>query len=147
MPKNITFRTHLLGSVAEFCQNSGLVTLQDSLTIVDLVVGLARYQEEGCRECPIGRANQREPGGVGLQFMNTKTHPDLGLMPIHWDVVDIGDVADVTKLAGYEFTKHIEYIEEGEIVVCPDCGTEFEVISLDPVEIEEAPEVEEDWGE
>jgi alpha-aminoadipate carrier protein LysW len=38
-------------------------------------------------------------------------------------------------------------IEEGEIIVCPDCGTEFEVIGLDPVEIEEAPEVEEDWGE
>jgi alpha-aminoadipate carrier protein LysW len=38
-------------------------------------------------------------------------------------------------------------IEEGEIIVCPDCGTEFEVVSLDPVEIEEAPEVEEDWGE
>jgi alpha-aminoadipate carrier protein LysW len=37
--------------------------------------------------------------------------------------------------------------EEGEIIVCPDCGTEFEVIGLDPVEIEEAPEVEEDWGE
>jgi alpha-aminoadipate carrier protein LysW len=40
-----------------------------------------------------------------------------------------------------------EGIEEGEIIVCPDCGTEFEIVRLDPVEIEEAPEVEEDWGE
>ena len=38
-------------------------------------------------------------------------------------------------------------IEEGEIVVCPDCGSELEVISVDPIEVELAPEVEEDWGE
>lgn len=36
---------------------------------------------------------------------------------------------------------------EGEIVPCPDCGVELEVISLDPLILEMAPEVEEDWGE
>ena len=35
----------------------------------------------------------------------------------------------------------------GEIVPCPDCGAELEVVSLDPVEVDLAPEVEEDWGE
>lgn len=38
-------------------------------------------------------------------------------------------------------------LEEGEIIVCPDCGTELEVMSLDPITLELAPEVEEDWGE
>ena len=38
-------------------------------------------------------------------------------------------------------------VEENEIVVCPDCGAELEVVSLDPITIELAPEVEEDWGE
>ena len=38
-------------------------------------------------------------------------------------------------------------VEEGEIVVCPDCGVELEVMSLDPITLELAPEVEEDWGE
>ena len=38
-------------------------------------------------------------------------------------------------------------IEEGEIVVCPDCGAELEVVSLNPITLELAPEVEEDWGE
>lgn len=42
-------------------------------------------------------------------------------------------------------------IEDGtlvnEILPCPDCGAELEVTSLDPVKLEEAPEVEEDWGE
>ena len=38
-------------------------------------------------------------------------------------------------------------VEVGEIVVCPDCGVELEVTSVDPITVEEAPEVEEDWGE
>ena len=36
---------------------------------------------------------------------------------------------------------------EGEIVVCPDCAAELEVISVDPPELALAPEVGEDWGE
>ena len=38
-------------------------------------------------------------------------------------------------------------VEEGEILVCPDCGVELEVMGLDPIAIELAPDVEEDWGE
>jgi alpha-aminoadipate/glutamate carrier protein LysW len=34
-----------------------------------------------------------------------------------------------------------------ELLPCPDCGSELEVISLNPVTLERAPEVEEDWGE
>lgn len=37
--------------------------------------------------------------------------------------------------------------EVGEIVVCPDCGVELEVLCLNPVQFALAPEVEEDWGE
>lgn len=38
-------------------------------------------------------------------------------------------------------------VMEGEIVQCPDCGMELEVIKLDPPTLELAPEEEEDWGE
>ncbi len=41
----------------------------------------------------------------------------------------------------------LENPEIGEIVVCPDCGVELEVVSTDPVKLDLAPEVEEDWGE
>jgi len=40
-----------------------------------------------------------------------------------------------------------EDVEVGEILACPDCGAELEVTSVDPVMLELAPEVEEDWGE
>ena len=36
---------------------------------------------------------------------------------------------------------------KGEIVACPDCGVELEVIALDPLSLQLAPEEEEDWGE
>ena len=35
----------------------------------------------------------------------------------------------------------------GEIVACPDCGVELEVISVDPLSLDLAPGIEEDWGE
>lgn len=35
----------------------------------------------------------------------------------------------------------------GEIVACPDCGVELEVVALEPPVVELAPEIEEDWGE
>ena len=38
-------------------------------------------------------------------------------------------------------------VTENEIVPCPECGAELEVMSLDPVTVELAPEIEEDWGE
>lgn len=38
-------------------------------------------------------------------------------------------------------------VEVGEIVDSPITGAELEVVSLDPVTLEEAPELEEDWGE
>jgi alpha-aminoadipate/glutamate carrier protein LysW len=37
--------------------------------------------------------------------------------------------------------------EVGEIIQCPDCGMDLEVISVAPPELAPAPEEEEDWGE
>ena len=37
--------------------------------------------------------------------------------------------------------------EVGEIIVCPDCGVDLEVISLNPAKVELAPMEQEDWGE
>ena len=36
---------------------------------------------------------------------------------------------------------------KGELVECPDCGTELEITGTDPIELAEAPMEEEDWGE
>lgn len=35
----------------------------------------------------------------------------------------------------------------GELLECPDCGSELEVLKVEPLSLGEAPETEEDWGE
>jgi len=35
----------------------------------------------------------------------------------------------------------------GEVLYCTQCDAELEIISLDPVQLALAPEIEEDWGE
>ena len=36
---------------------------------------------------------------------------------------------------------------QGEIVACPTCSFELEVIGMEPIELAPAPELAEDWGE
>ena len=47
---------------------------------------------------------------------------------------------------GAEVSLH-DNLEVGEIVDCGTCGAELEVVEIDPVELDAAPELEEDWGE
>ena len=41
---------------------------------------------------------------------------EIGKIPSDWRCLHIGDFGDVTKLAGYEYTKHITYVDDGEII-------------------------------
>ncbi len=52
MSENITFRTQLLGGVSEFCDGTDLPILNNALRLVELIVLLARYQEEGIKLSP-----------------------------------------------------------------------------------------------
>ncbi len=38
-------------------------------------------------------------------------------------------------------------VMQNEIVVCPDCGVDLEVVSVNPLVLELAPMEAEDWGE
>ncbi|HDY76118.1 MAG TPA: lysine biosynthesis protein LysW [Candidatus Marinimicrobia bacterium] len=38
-------------------------------------------------------------------------------------------------------------VVENEIIDCGTCSAELEVLSLNPLSVEEAPEEQEDWGE
>jgi alpha-aminoadipate carrier protein LysW len=38
-------------------------------------------------------------------------------------------------------------VVQGEIVQCPDCGVDLEVVAVEPLKVELAPMEEEDWGE
>ncbi|MFL1405854.1 hypothetical protein ACJO2E_10995 [Marinobacter sp. M1N3S26] len=75
MTKNITFRAQLVGGVADFCHSTDLPILSDTLNLVELIVKLARYQEEGVKLCPkvylcnkIERVVTLLPGGESLKI-------------------------------------------------------------------------------
>lgn len=40
----------------------------------------------------------------------------FGKLPKDWGVVEIDNIADVTKLAGFEYSEYFEYVEDGEII-------------------------------
>jgi hypothetical protein len=78
MATNITFRTQLLGGVAEFCTHCGLPLVANPLNLVELVVALARYREEGVKLNPqvyvsndIGSLTAMLPNGERLKIGGT----------------------------------------------------------------------------
>lgn len=46
------------------------------------------------------------------EFLNSKDNSEQFKLPLK----KLGDIADVTKLAGFEFTKHIDYVENGDVI-------------------------------
>ena len=49
-------------------------------------------------------------------------------------------------VCGAEVTLNRDAVK-GELVACKDCGTELEVLSVNPIVLAEAPKEEEDWGQ
>jgi alpha-aminoadipate/glutamate carrier protein LysW len=38
-------------------------------------------------------------------------------------------------------------VDKGEIISCPECGADLEVVGLSPLELDVAPQEEDDWEE
>lgn len=41
---------------------------------------------------------------------------EIGIIPDDWEVKELGEIAFVTKLAGFEFTAHVKYSDQGTII-------------------------------
>ena len=41
---------------------------------------------------------------------------EIGMIPDDWEVKELGEIAFVTKLAGFEFTAHVKYSDQGTII-------------------------------
>ena len=37
--------------------------------------------------------------------------------------------------------------QKGEVITCPECSADLEILQLNPVKLGAAPEVQEDWGQ
>lgn len=38
-------------------------------------------------------------------------------------------------------------VQAGEVLTCPECSTDFEVVGTNPVKLAPAPVAQEDWGQ
>ena len=50
-----------------------------------------------------------------------------------WEQRKLGDIADVTKLAGFEFTEHVVYSDEGNIIALRGLNIKNGQLILDDV--------------
>jgi type I restriction enzyme S subunit len=58
----------------------------------------------------------------------------LGRIPIEWDEKFIDEIADVTKLAGFEFTNFIRYSDMGEIIALRALNIKDERLDLSDIQ-------------
>jgi len=54
----------------------------------------------------------------------------FGKLPKDWGVVEIDNIADVTKLAGFEYSEYFEYVEDGEIIALRALNSKNGILDL-----------------
>lgn len=65
--------------------------------------------------------------------MSDRKETEIGDVPLDWEVLPIGAVANVTKLAGFEYTKHFEYVDDGEVIALRALNVREGVLDLTEV--------------
>ncbi len=87
--------------------------IADILSTVDGQIDDTDMLIKKCQELKKGLMQRLLTRGIGhTEFKKT----EIGEIPVEWEVKNIGKCAEVTKLAGFEFTEYMEYKEEGEII-------------------------------
>ena len=75
-----------------------------------------------------------ENGNVRTEQTHEFKDSPLGRIPKEWECEPIGDCCYVTKLAGYEFTLHMKYRDDGEIIALRALNIKNEDLVLDDVQ-------------
>ena len=75
-----------------------------------------------------------EQGNIRSEETHKFKDSPLGRIPVEWECDEIGNVCYVTKLSGFEFTKYMEYREDGEIIAIRAMNIKNEKLILDDVQ-------------
>jgi len=75
-----------------------------------------------------------ENGNIRSEETHKFKDSPLGRIPIEWECELIGDVCYVTKLSGFEFTKYMEYRDDGEIIAIRAMNIKNEQLILEDVQ-------------
>jgi type I restriction enzyme S subunit len=75
-----------------------------------------------------------EQGNIRSEATHEFKDSPLGRIPKEWEWSLIGDACYVTKLAGYEFTKYMEYRDDGEVIALRALNIKNEKLILEDVQ-------------
>ena len=83
------------------------------LTSVDEVIETTQKQIDKLQDLKKATMNELLTQGIGhTEFKDS----ELGRIPKSWEVKKVGDLAQITKLAGFEYTSHFDYSIGGDII-------------------------------
>lgn len=63
----------------------------------------------------------------------TMKQTEIGMIPDDWEVKELGKISFVTKLAGFEFTAHVKYSDQGTIIALRGLNVRQGVLELKDV--------------
>ncbi|WP_196809423.1 restriction endonuclease subunit S [Gillisia sp. JM1] len=96
------------------------------LTAVDEKIQQLTKKKELLGQYKKGVMQQLFSGQLRFKDKNGNPYPD-------WEEKRLGEIADVTKLAGFEFTKHIVYRDKGEIIALRGLNIKNNTLDLNQV--------------
>ncbi|HOL34944.1 MAG TPA: restriction endonuclease subunit S [bacterium] len=93
-----------------------LETVDRAIEKTDQIIEKYRRIKQGLMQDLLTRGID-ENGKIRSEKTHKFKNSPLGRIPEEWEVVRLGEVAFVTKLAGFEYTKFFNYSLEGEIIL------------------------------
>lgn len=73
-----------------------------------------------------------------VEFIEGYKKTEIGIIPVDWELIKLGDYSDITKLAGFEYSKYFNsYKDGGEITVIR--GTNLTKNKLDLSDVKKIP--------
>jgi type I restriction enzyme S subunit len=110
-----------------------LSKLDEAITQTEQLIGKYKKIKEGLMHDLLTRGID-EQGNIRLEDTHKFKDSPLGRIPKEWECCEIGNACYVTKLSGFEFTKYMEYRDDGEIIAIRAMNIKNEQLILDDVQ-------------
>jgi type I restriction enzyme S subunit len=130
--KNIEFL--LPCSISEQQKIASILSkLDEAITQTEQLIGKYKKIKEGLMHDLLTRGID-EQGNIRSEETHKFKDSPLGRIPEEWECCEIGNACYVTKLSGFEFTKYMEYRDDGEIIAIRAMNIKNEQLILDDVQ-------------
>lgn len=110
-----------------------LSKLDEAITQTEQLIGKYKKIKEGLMHDLLTRGID-EQGNIRSEETHKFKDSPLGRIPKEWECCEIGNACYVTKLSGFEFTKYMEYRDDGEIIAIRAMNIKNEQLILDDVQ-------------